>query len=333
MQRRARLSKMRHAHRKARAMLAMALLCAATLTAQDQPTTPTNTPRVTETERRLGGFTAGGMELTVIARSQTIASASNRRFATTDSELEIRDANANPVVRETFPGLMNDGRFAQTLTVSASLLEGRGGKALVLRFLEDSGGPAAAESWQMFGMVSGKMTRYGAPLPLGQGGAAVNGVLAGVMLQGGIGVVPLASTAEELEFRVWTGNFFVDVPVRIDWERGQWSEGEQCFSNEGGSLQPTGCNLRVAVSRGPVEEGAVVMLYAQPEEDPYSARPVPVHSDSRVTFPAARGVVRWQGSGNRFSCTVEDLWLRATIDGNEGWVHSSSEFAALGLSR
>jgi hypothetical protein len=312
-------------------LLSAACLCTPALHAQDSSAPTAAVPRVTESEQRLGVFTLSGQAFTVLTRSQTISPASSARFATTVSEWEIRDANAAPVYSEIFPTSIAGGRFTQTLAVAGSLLEGAAGGALILRFAED---PAFAggESFQMFGLVNGRLARYTAPLPLGQGGATVNGVLAGVMLRDGIGVLPLASTAEALEFRVWAGNFFLSVPVRIDWAQGQWSEGERCFANERGSLRPVGCNLRVTSVRGPVTEGAAVTLYTQPEENPYDARRVPVAADSVVEFPAARALVKWQNSGNRFTCTFEDVWLRVRIDGEEGWVHSPTDFAALGLS-
>jgi hypothetical protein len=313
-------------------LLGAPFLCAPALYAQDAPLPAAAVPRVVESEQRLGMFTLDGQAFTVMTRSQTISPASSARFATTVWELEIRDANANAVYQETFPTSIADGNFMQTMTVSGSLLEGAGGRALLLRFVEDLGSAGVSESWQMFGLVNGTLTRYGAPVPLGQSAATINGVLTGVMLRGGIGVVPLASTAEALEFRVWAGNFFVNVPVRIDWAQGQWSEGEQCFSNEGGSLQPTGCNLRVTLLRQPVAEGAAVTLYAQPQENTYDALQVPVRGDSAVEFPAARALVKWQNSGDRFTCRLDDVWLRVRIDESEGWVHSATDFAALGLT-
>jgi hypothetical protein len=310
--------------------LTAAVLCAPGLSAQEEP--GADVPRMVESEQRLGAFALDGQTFTVTTRSQTISPASSERFATTVSELEIRDENAGTVYREIFLAPLADGRFLQTLTVTVSLLEGAGGRALVLRFIEDAEPAGGSESWQMFGVVNGKLTRYGAPLPLGQGGAAINGVLTGVMLRGGIGVVPLASTAEPLEFRVWAGSFFVGVPVRIDWAAGQWSEAEQCFASVGGSLQPAGCNLRATVARGPVAEGVAVTLYPQPEENAYAARRVPVRRNSALEFPAVRARAQWRNVGNRFACSLEDLWLRVRIDGNEGWVRTAADFAALGLT-
>jgi hypothetical protein len=312
-------------------LIGAAFLCAPALHAQEAPNQTAEVARVTESEQQLGAFTLGGQTFAVVARSQTISRASSARFATTVSRLEIQDANANAVYQETFPASIADGRFLQTLRVAESMLEGAGGQALILRFVEDPAAEGSGESWQMFGLVNGKLTRYGAPLPLGQGGGAVNGVLTGVMLSGGIGVVPLASTAEALEFRAWAGNFYVNVPVRIDWPTGQWSEGEQCFATEGGSLHPAGCNLRVTPVRQPVAEGAVVTLYQQPQEDAYSARRVLLHPNSTIEFPAARALVKWQNDGDRFTCSFDELWLRVRIDGNEGWVHSATDFTSLGL--
>jgi hypothetical protein len=308
-----------------------AFLCATLLHAQNMPTPAAESPRLTESAQRLGTFTLGGQAFSVTTRSQTISPASNAQFATTLSGLEILDANANAVYQETFPDSIADGRFLQTLTVSGSLLEGAGGRALVLRFVEDPASAGTGESWQMFGLVNGKLAPYGAPLPLGQGGLAVNGVMTGVMLRGGIGVVPLASTAEALEFRVWAGHFFLGVPVRVDWAQGRWSEAEQCFANQDGTFLPVGCNLRVTPIRGPVAEGAAATLYPQPVEDAYAAMQVPVYANSIVEFPAARALVKWQNTGDRFTCTFGDLWLQVRIDGKEGWVHSTTDFGALGL--
>ena len=79
----------------------------------------------------------------------------------------------------------------------------------------------------------------------------MGGVLTGVMVGGGVNVMPLASKAEELEFRAWTGNFFVYVPVRVDWAAGVWGEGEQCFANKTGTLTKTGCNMRILANARP----------------------------------------------------------------------------------
>jgi hypothetical protein len=287
--------------------------------------------RPIETEQRLGPFAIGGQMYAVVTHEMSVSGASNTKFSATLVELEIRDAGATVVYQESFPSDVQDGHFAQKLSASASVLAGAGGAALVIRFLEGSAAVGEGESWQVFGLVNGKLTPFGALLPLGQGGGTVGGVLTGVMVGGGIDVEPLVSTAEELEFRAWTGNFFVYIPVRMDWAQGQWTEGEQCFELNGGSLRQRGCNLRVAAKAQPQVGGSIVTLYAEPVEDRYNAQQVSVGSGSTVEFLGALAVVNWKGSGERIACSFDGLWLRVRIEGKEGWVHSEAEFAALGL--
>lgn len=50
-------------------------------------------------------------------------------------------------------------------------------------------------------------------------------------------VLPLATTAEELQVRSWTGNFYVLVPVRVDWMHEQWGEAEECYELAEGTLR------------------------------------------------------------------------------------------------
>jgi hypothetical protein len=303
----------------------------AALHARQNADRPPDTPHLVESARQLGSFTLADRSFTAIIHEESISPTPRAGAQATLSGLEIRDAGGNQVYQESFAVLFADGRFTQTLTVSGTRLDAAGGQALVLRFLEESADSGANETWQMFSLVNGALMHYGAPLPVGQGSATVNGVVTGVMLQGGIGVVPLASTAEPVEFQVWAGSFFVAVPVRVDWEHGQWSEAEECFVTQGGSLQPSGCNMKVALRRQPIVDGATVTLYAQPQEDPYAARPIPVRSNSALEFLAVRARAKWQDRGDRFACSFDDLWLRVRIDGAEGWVHSPADFAALGL--
>jgi hypothetical protein len=288
-------------------------------------------PRLIETEQSLGVFAIGEQMYAVVARKKCISGAGDAKFAATLSELQVRDADDTVVYQQSFPYDVQDGHFTQSLSASASVLAGAGGTALVIRFLEEPAAAGEGESWQLFGLVSGKLASFGAPLLLGQGGGVSGGVLTGVMVRGGIGVMPLASTAEALEFRAWTGNVFAYVPVRVDWAQGQWSEGEQCFDLNGGSLLQKGCVSRIAADPRPRADGSTVTLYAEPAEDQYNAQQVRVGSGSPVGFLAARAVVNWKDSGGRIACSFDDVWLHVGIGASEGWVHSEANFAALGL--
>ena len=268
-----------------------------------------------------------------MAREKALSRASDAKFAATLGELEIRGANGAVVYQKSFPYTVQDGRFARTLAASASMFEGAGGAALVIRYLEEPAAAGEGESWQVFTVVSGKLAPLGVPLPPGGNeNLAVGGVLTGVMVGGGVNVMPLASKAEALEFRAWAGNFFVYVPVRVDWEQGKWGEGEQCFALDKGALQKTGCNMRsTAVARPPRAQGAVVTLYDGPVEDRYHATPVAIESGTKFEILDARAVVNWKDIGDRVACSFDDMWLRVSVHGDTGWIHSGADFVALGL--
>ena len=290
-------------------------------------------PRTSEASEVLGGFTIGGQRYTVVARVRNISGASDAKFSNTLVGLEIRDAHRAGVYAKSFQADVQDGRFARILSASASAVDGAGGALLMIRYLEEPAAAGEGESWQVFAPVNGKLTLLGVPLPPGGNeNLAVGGVVAGVMVEGGVNVMPLVSKAEPLEFRAWAGNFFVYVPVRVDWEHGQWGEGEQCFKNDKGSLEKTGCNMRItAVAQPSRAQGSVVTLYEAPVEDRFHASQVPIESGTKFEIVDARAVVKWKESGERVSCQFEDMWLHVRFHGDLGWIHSETDFAALGL--
>lgn len=289
-------------------------------------------PRVVDSAQELGIFEIGGARYGVLARLKSISGANDPKTSVTLSELEILGANGGVVYRKGFPADLQGGRFARTLSASASSLQGAGGAALVIRLLEEPAAASEGESWLVFAIVGGKLTALGTPLPPGQGtGLAVGGVVTGVMVSGGVNVMPLASKAEALEFRAWTGNFFVFVPVRMDWEQGQWGEGENCFALDKGTLKKTGCNMRLDAAARPRAQGLVMTLYTDPVEDRYHASQVPIVSGAQFEILTARAIVNWKDVGGRVACSFEDVWLRVRVNGDTGWVHSEADFAALGL--
>ena len=289
--------------------------------------------KIVDAEQFLGTFAITSHKYTVVAHEKGLTRASDPKFGTTLGEIEIRGTNGATIYRKSFSADLMDGHFAKAVTASASVFQGVGGAALVIRYVEEPAAPGEDESWQVFGLVNNKLTLLGPPLPPGQGdGIAVGGVLTGVMVGGGVNVMPLASKAEELEFRAWTGNFFVYVPVRVDWDQGQWGEGETCFANTKGTLTKTGCNMRILANARPQAQGLVVSLYAEPVEDPYHAEQVAVVAGSKFELLAARAIVNWGQNGDRVTCSFEDMWLRVRVkDGKEGWIHSGPDFVALGL--
>jgi hypothetical protein len=333
------------------ACAAMAIATGAAVQAQRflaRATQQVNTPadnaqterQLTDTAELQGPFSLGDQQYTVLLRKKVLRDAT---AASTLVGLDILDAHRNAVYQETFPYALADGRFSHIVTLSTSLLSGRGGSALVIRFIEQAAampgieGPPWKESWQVFGMVNGRLTAFGAVLPLGQGAdITVGGVVAGVMVKGGIAVVPLASTAEALEFRAWTGNFYAFVPVRVDWVHGQWGEGEQCYELAGGTPRAKGCSMRAEAQRTPRPGSADILfvrLFATADGNTYNSQDVAVRDDSQVDFLNVLAMVHWGANGNRVECSFDNVWLRTRIDGKEGWVNGEEAFEALGLPR
>lgn len=137
-------------------------------------------PQPTDVVERQGPFLIDDQQFTVVLHEKVLrensgTAASEGTPVMMLAGLEIFDATSHAVYQETFPVVLADGRFSQTLTASASLLAAKAGTAIVIRFIGQpvfgSGalGAPAKESWQVFGLVDGQLTILGAVLPLGQG--------------------------------------------------------------------------------------------------------------------------------------------------------------------
>jgi hypothetical protein len=303
-------------------------------------------PRLADTSTREGPLTIGTQQYTVLLQEKEFAEDPSHPQNSADFEatlwrLEILNARGNSVYQETFPYNIEHRRFKETLSASSSLLPGTGGVALVIRFLErpavspDGKSPVAKESWQVFGIVNGHLAAFGAVLPLGRGtDITVGGVLAAVMIKGGVELMPMASTAEVLAFRVWTGNFYALVPVRFDWAHGKWAEGEECYATDNGTLRERGCIMPIKAvpePRSPDADTIYVHLFAAPDGNLDNSLNVPISPDSHPEFLDMMAIVQWQAAGQRVECSFRNLWLRIRIEGKEGWVQGQQAFAALGL--
>jgi hypothetical protein len=321
--------------------------------APDTPPSPDG-PLVKDTEQVKGPFRVGGVDYKVVLREKMLVplgappgkptppAVGNAKFRITLAAVEIDDAAGNIAYQDSFPFGVTEGQFTERVTATPYLFAGRGGSAIVVHYSEEPSSGSAPESepdsrhesWQVFGLMDGKLVPFGPPLPVGQGeGIAVGGVVAGVMVKNGISVVPLASTADELEFRAWEGHFSIDVPVRVDWMRGEWSQGQECFELGEGSLRPKGCNLRVeGVAQGRGGDTGYVQLFAATDGDARNGQQVPVRPESQVQIVETRAVVNWTAAeGDRIACSFADVWLHVRIDGKDGWVRGDNDFAALGL--
>ena len=289
-----------------------------------------------------GPFSIGDQPYTVVLHEKVLGKSGNpppneNTFLTTLAEMDIVDANGQAVFQEAFPFTLANGSFSQTLNASASLFSSQGGMALVIQFIEQSantgaGGSPVRESWQIFGLSNGQLTKFGPVLPLGQGSdIAVGGVVTAVMAKGGIVVMPLASAAEELQVRAWTGNFYVLVPMRVDWMHAQWGEAEACYELAEGTLRERGCTLSVEAPRQPSSAASDVYIPLFPSVNDQEAMEVPLTANSTIDFLDVLATVHWKDTAGRSECSFDNVWLHTRIDGKEGWVHGQESLAALGL--
>lgn len=310
------------------------------------PASTQASPTLTNIVSREGPYPLGNQQYTVtlqysglLENSSRLASSANS--TSTLSRLEILDAQGKSLYQESFPYAVVQRRFTRTLSAYSSLLPGAGGGALVIRFIErlapspDAEPQLPKESWQVFGVVNGHLAPFGAVLPLGHGtDIAVGGVVAAVMIKGGIEVMPMASTAEVLAFRVWTGHFYALVPVRFDWPHGKWGEGEQCYTTDSGTLRERGCIMPIEAVPEPRPSDAdtiYVHLFESPDGNLDNSLNVPISPDAQPEFLDMMAIVQWEANGQRVECSFRNLWLRIRIDGKEGWVEDQQAFDALGL--
>jgi len=304
-----------------------------------------STHRLRDSVTRQGPFTVGNQRYAVLFQYKVLAERTSSgtpsaNSSSTLSRLDILNARDNSIYHQEFPYTVTQNRLQEHLTASASLLNGTGGVALVIRFLDqpERTDALAKESWQLFTLANGQLRPLGPMLPLGHGGdLTVGGVVTAVMMKGGIAVMPMASTAEVLALRVWTGNFYALVPVRFDWAHAQWGEGQQCYRNSNGTLTESGCIMPVQAVAKPRSSDAdlpYVELFVGPDGNTEGSENIMITPSKRIEFLEMLALVRWRNEGpqgQRVACTFEDLWLRTRIDGKEGWVHGQDAFDALGL--
>src|SRR5262249_18183291 len=123
---------------------------------------------------------------------------------------------------------------------------------------------------------------------------------------------------------VWTGYFFVSMPVRIDWQDGKLAPRWQCFTQTGHGFEEDGCET-------PVEEANLsardtqtfVRMFGEASENGAPPEHVVVNLDSKVEIVAAKVRMHWNDEPEVIDVAVDDdVWVKVKIDGREGWIHT-----------
>jgi hypothetical protein len=294
------------------------------------PATPQTRPPLEDAEQRLGPFRIGGQDFTVVLHLKRLARAqpADRPEEPALSLLEIHDASGSILHEEMFSYTLEAGAFSESCTASARLLKGGFTTGLLIGVACWPSAPSSGEVWELFGLVNGKLGRLGKPF-------TTDGEFLGLsptppQKRGGATLF----LPDVMHFRVWTGHFHVTVPVRVDWMQGRLMQGERCFEQTGYGLRESGCEVPVEVERVPTDQDLTfVRLFAEANAGMGVPRHIVVRKDSKVEILAAKIKLSWDASHEVifFGVDDQDPWLKVSIDGQEGWIHTQEDFDAVGV--
>ena len=288
---------------------------------------PTGAQELEDVEERQGPFTLEERNFTVVLHYKRLLGTTGPDSQTLAS-LEIRDATGAVQHQESFPHAIEKGGFLETCSADVRLLSGSNGKGLLI----DSGclpsAPLSGGPWQIVGVVGGKLVPFGKPLVTeGELGEFVPGAInrIGTLTQ----ILP-----DMLKVRVWTGYFFVSVPVRVDWLQGQLALGQHCLYQTGHGMAEEGCEMPAEQAQPAPREQEMTFVRMFQESNPRIGTPahVVVKKDSKVEIVAGKVLVTWEEGPEAIHLSVgEDVWVKVRIDGKEGWIHTPEDLNAIGL--
>jgi len=289
--------------------------------------TPAGTRKLEDVEEHKGPFTLAGLNFTVGLHYTRLPDQTGPDSQALAS-LEIRDAAGNVHYQESFPHAVENGAFLETCSADVRLLSGSNGKGLLI----DSGclpsAPLSGGPWRIMGVVRGKLVSFGKPL-------VTEGTL-GEFVPGAINRMgPVTQTLPDmLKIRVWTGYFFVSVPVRVDWLQGRLALGQHCLYQTGHGMAEEGCEMPAEEAQPAPREQDMTFVRLFQESNSRVGPPahVVVKKDSKLEVLAGKLLVTWQEGPEAVNLSVdEDVWVKVRIDGKEGWIHTPEDLNAIGL--
>ena len=291
--------------------------------------------RVEDAEQRTGPYAIAGRNYAVVLHEKRLANVGDPALAETLTALEIRDAAGNVAYQKAFSYTIDQSHFQQNLSASAERVSGKTGAGLVIHYREQTAASLTStaqtsESWQLFGLVNGKLAALGKPMPIG--GPAAGGPFMGVMMRAANGTVSVISQPDTIEVRARTRYFYVFVPLRVDWNHGGLARGQRCMGMIGGGLQKVGCDMRVEVVRKPpADEFTFARLFVEASENMGVPDHVVMQKDSKIAILGSRTITTWNENGELIQPVFSDIWLHVRIDDKEGWIHGDEDLAAVGL--
>ena len=311
-------------------LIAGCVFSSARATHAQQPA-PASSLRLEENTQNLGPFGIAGEKFEVVLHTKRLPEDSRHRRRQTLSALDIRDHSSSLVYRRTFPDPAKSRNPDAIVTASVELLPYLNGNLLLITYHELLAEAQVNTFWQAFGFIKGKLGLYAGPT--NEPNASP---MTGIVPRGGSPGLPMAQQGDPVELRLWTGNFYVIVPMLVDWRNARVMPAQRCFeSGAGAGLRERGCDMRVEAARKPaVADLGFVRMFHEPQEYEGGAKHVVIKKDSQVRYLAVRGLIRWSSNGDLIEATVPDVWLKVLVDNDdsqEGWIHTEQEFQAVGL--
>lgn len=286
-------------------------------------------PKLGDVEERKGPFTIGGQTFTVVLHSKRLPG-QNGDFEQAVASLEIFDASGVVQHREEFPYAIENGGFGESCGASVNPISGSNGAGFLLDTACEPSAPGSGGPWQILAVTNGKISPVGKPLYAeGQMGDFVPGKISkiGNLTQ----ILP-----DELRIRLFTGYFYVSVPVRVGWLEGKLALAQHCFYQTGHGVAEGGCEMPVeGVERTRSQQDLTfVRMFSEPNEQIGTPAHVVVKQDSKVEILAGKVFVTWKEEKSGIGLGVgDDIWVKVRIDGKEGWIHTDEDLQAVGLYR
>lgn len=302
-------------------------------------------PPMEDTEQHLGPFSIRGQNFSVVLHEKRLTGATDPRFAQTLSSVEIRDAAGALAYQKTFQFGIEEGKLERSLKASAGLLSGKYFTGLLISYWLKLSTGEDAEAWQVFGYQDGRYKAQDARFrvfdkPQRNDFQGINtSTEMQVITANGVVTKPMVPEGEVFEFRVWTGNFYVILPVGVDFARGRLTPGKRCAGTGGAKpgMHEIGCDMRVEAERRPPDAETTFLRLFSGKPGPLDqgeARHLVLDRNSKVEILQANALVDWGLSGDLMQVAFRDLSLQVRIDGDDqktGWIQSDEDFAAIGL--
>src|SRR5215469_450684 len=287
---------------------------------------PVGQPKVEDVEERDGPFTINGQTLTVV---QHLKHAEDGDAGDdTIAVLEVVDGGGVVRYRDDFAYTAADGGYCRA---SVKVISGTNGAGFLLEMTCATSAPGERGPWQILSVAyNGKISALGKPFSaMGEMGDFVPRKVNKI----GNATQYLS---DELRIRLFTGYFYVSVPLRVGWSEGGLALAQSCFGQTGHGFAPVGCEMPVEdVERPPLEqEMTFVRMFGESNDQVGIPEHVVVKKDSKVEILAGKVFVILEKEEPKTGIHLAvgpDIWVKVRVDGKEGWIHTEEDLQAVGL--